>query len=212
MDFDKKFSIKLTSDAFHRVDETPDHKFYAIPRFTSHIDTGAREAVTETYRKYLPENSKILDLMSSWLSHFPEEVHYKSLVGLGMNDREMANNRQLNHWVVHDLNSNPKLPFKDNEFDAATICVSIDYLTNPVAVLTDMGRVLKTGAPLIITYSNRYFETKATAAWLHLSDEQRAYLVQSFLINTRCFSEIKLMDCSPSFGDPLYAVVAKNIS
>lgn len=208
MDFNKKFKIELTKDAFRRMDETPDEQFYRIPRFTSHIDPGAIAAVTALYRQYLPENGTLLDLMSSWLSHLPEDKHYQRVVGLGMNDREMDRNDQLDEWVIHDLNAESRLPFADNEFDGGMICVSIDYLTNPVAVLKDMGRVLKKQAPLIITYSNRYFEPKATAAWLYLSDEQRAYLIKSFLEEAECFNDIELLDCSPEFGDPLYAAVA----
>lgn len=201
--------MTLTDDAFRRMDETPDDQFYRMPRFTSHIDQGAIDAVTKLYRKYLPENTDILDLMSSFFSHLPEEISYNRVVGLGMNEREMARNKQLDEWVVHNLNENPVLPFQGNTFDAAAICVSIDYLINPVAVLTDAGRVLKQDAPLIITYSNRHFESKATAAWLHLSDEQRAYMIKSFLEEADCFNDITLMDCSPKFGDPLYAAIAK---
>ncbi len=209
MEFNKKFKMTLTNDAFRRMDETPDEQFYRVPRFTSHIDQGAIDAVTELYRQYFLPSSDILDLMSSWLSHLPEEVDYNRVVGLGMNEREMARNKQLDDWVVHDLNTNSRLPFQDNTFDAGAICVSIDYLIDPIAVLQDMGRVLKKGSPLIITYSNRYFESKATAAWLYLSDEQRAYLIRSFFENTECCENIELMDCSPSYGDPLYAAIAK---
>lgn len=203
--------MALTDDAFRRMDETSDEQFYRIPRFTSHIDQGAINAVTELYRQHFPPNSDILDLMSSWLSHLPEDISYNHVVGLGMNEREMARNKQLDDWVIHDLNINPRLPFQEDSFDAGAICVSIDYLIDPVAVLKDMNRVLKKGSPLIITYSNRYFESKATAAWLYLSDEQRAYLIKSFLEKTECFNDIKLMDCSPEYGDPLYAAIAKAI-
>lgn len=211
MEFNKKFKMALTDDAFRRMDETSDEQFYRIPRFTSHIDQGAINAVTELYRQHFPPNSDILDLMSSWLSHLPEDISYNHVVGLGMNEREMARNKQLDDWVIHDLNINPRLPFQEGSFDAGAICVSIDYLIDPIAVLKDMNRVLKKGSPLIITYSNRYFESKATAAWLYLSDEQRAYLIKSFLEKTECFDDITLMDCSPEYGDPLYAAIAKAI-
>lgn len=212
MDFNKKFNIRLTEDAFRRMDETPDDQFYRIPRFTSHIDPNAIDAVTALYRQYLPDDSTLLDLMSSWLSHLPDEKNYQRIVGLGMNEREMARNKQLDEWVVHDLNSDPSLPFESNEFDGGMICVSLDYLIHPVAVLKEMGRVLKKDAPLIITYSNRYFESKATAAWLHLSDEKRGHLIKFFLTETEVFNKIELLDCSPEFGDPLYAVIAKSSS
>lgn len=208
MAFEKNYRVKLTADAFNRVDDSPDEKFYKIPRFTSHIDAAAIEAVTELYRKKLTKNGRVLDLMSSWLSHLPTEISYGQVVGLGMNARELANNKQLTDRVVHDLNRQPNLPFSDNVFDVGLICVSIDYLTQPIAVLKEIGRVLNTHSVLIITYSDRYFETKATAAWLCLSDEQRAYLIKSFLNEAGCYEAIELLDCSPGVGDPLYAVVA----
>lgn len=209
MEFNKNYKMTLADDAFRRMDEAPDDQFYRIPRFTSHIDQGAIDAVTALYKEYFRENTDILDLMSSFFSHLPEEIRYNRVVGLGMNEREMARNKQLDEWVIHNLNENPALPFQGNTFDACAICVSIDYLIDPVAVLTDTGRVLKQNAPLIITYSNRYFESKATAAWLHLSDEQRAYMIKSFLEEADCFNDITLVDCSPEFGDPLYAAIAK---
>lgn len=208
MDFDKNYRVKLTADAFHRADESLDEKFYKIPRFTSHIDAFAIEAVTDLYRKKLTKNASVLDLMSSWLSHLPEEINYRQVVGLGMNARELANNKQLTGRVVHDLNRQPNLPFSDNVFDVGLICVSIDYLTQPIAVLKEIGRVLKIHSALIITYSDRYFETKATAAWLCLSDEQRGYLIKSFLNEAGCYEAIEMMDCSSGVGDPLYAVIA----
>ncbi|MFT6300318.1 MAG: SAM-dependent methyltransferase [Saprospiraceae bacterium] len=211
MDFNKKISFQLPDNAFSRADEATDEEFYIIPRFVAHIDYGAIDSVTELYRKYLPEHGDILDLMSSWLSHLPEEVTYNSVTGLGMNEREMFHNKQLDTWSTHNLNDDPKLPFRDNQFDAGIICVSIDYLTNPIAVLQDMGRTLKKDAPLVITYSNRFFEAKATSVWLQLDDEQRAYLIKFYLSEAGSYKDIQLMDCSPEFGDPLYAVVAKNI-
>ena len=42
-----------------------------------------------------------------------------------------------------------------------SICVSIDYLTRPVEVLWEVRRVPKASSPIIITFSNRCFPTKA---------------------------------------------------
>ena len=208
MGFDKNYKIQLTENTFRRMDESPDEQFYRIPRFVSHIDPGAIDRVTGLYREYLSDGMVVLDLMSSWLSHLPEELTFSRVVGLGMNDREMARNQQLDQWVVQDLNHESSLPFIDGEFDAGLLCVSIDYLIDPVSVLRDLGRVLKPDAPLIITYSNRFFESKATAAWLYLNDEQRAYLIKTFLEKAGCYRQIELMDRSPPFGDPLFAVIA----
>ncbi len=201
----------LPKEAFLRQDESPDELFYSLPRFVTHIDEGAIAAVTQLYREYFPPDSAILDLMSSWVSHLPEEVQYQRVVGLGMNREELAANPRLSEFVVQNLNVNPILPFKDSEFDGAGICVSIDYLTNPVAVLREVGRVLKPDAPLVITFSNRCFPTKAILIWLYTNDVQHQYLVKRFLEKAGNWYRIELLNRSPRQGDPLYAVVARRL-
>jgi SAM-dependent methyltransferase len=201
----------LPKEAFLRQDESPDELFYSVPRFVTHIDEGAIAAVTQLYREYFPPDSAILDLMSSWVSHLPEEVQYQRVVGLGMNREELAANPRLSEFVVQNLNVNPILPFKNSEFDGAGICVSIDYLTNPVAVLREVGRVLKPDAPLVITFSNRCFPTKAILIWLYTNDVQHQYLVKRFLEKAGNWYRIELLNRSPKQGDPLYAVVARRL-
>jgi ubiquinone/menaquinone biosynthesis C-methylase UbiE len=148
--------------------------------------------------------------MSSWISHLPREVTYARVAGLGMNAEELAANTQLTEWVVHNLNRDPTLPYGDGEFDGASICVSVDYLTQPVAVLRELGRVLKPGAPLVITFSNRCFPTKAIALWHELDDEGHVALVARLMAEAGAFEPIETLDRSPKgWGDPLYAVVGK---
>ena len=129
--------LDLSQDAFRRWDETPDEEFYRTPRFVTHIHEGAIGAVTQLYREYFPAGGVILDLMSSLISHLPPEVEYRRVVGLGMNEAELNGNPRLDAHVVRDLNVNPTLPFEDGEFDGVGICVSIDYLTRPVEVLSE---------------------------------------------------------------------------
>jgi SAM-dependent methyltransferase len=203
----------LHPDAFDRYDETRDGLFYETPRFVTHIDEGAIEAVTALYREHFPPGGAILDLMSSWVSHLPPEVEYGRVAGLGMNAEELAANPRLTDYQVQDLNFDPELPYSDNEFDAAGCCVSIQYLTRPVEVLREVGRVLRAGAPFIITFSNRCFPTKAVAIWQSLDDRGHTSLVEKYLRDTAQFSRIKTLDRSPrrrglwSGGDPLYAVI-----
>ncbi len=201
--------IQFPPEAFLRQDETPDEQFYEYPRFVAHIDDGAIAAVTQLYREYFAPNSAILDLMSSWISHLPNDVVYRRVVGLGMNREELSRNKQLTSFIVQNLNTTPTLPFSDEEFDGAGCCVSIDYLTNPVAVLREVGRVLKPNAPFVVTFSNRCFPTKAIAAWLYTSDEDHLHLVAAFFRAAGNWTDIELLNRSPKRGDPLYAVVAK---
>ena len=131
----------LRQELFRRMDESPDALFYEVPRLVTHIDDAAIAAVTQLYREHFPAGGAILDLMSSWVSHLPEEIAYRRVVGLGMNAAELAANARLHTRVVQDLNEDPHLPFADAEFDAGGICVSVDYLIHPVEVLRECGRV-----------------------------------------------------------------------
>jgi SAM-dependent methyltransferase len=202
----------LPEDAFRRYDETPDEEFYALPRFVTHIDDQAIAAVTQLYRELFPQGGAILDLMSSWISHLPPEVSYSRVIGLGMNEAELRRNERLDAYVVRNLNSVPELPFGDGEFNGVGICVSIDYLTRPVEVLREVGRVLKTGAPVVITFSNRCFPTKAVAVWHQLDDSGRMRLVERYLEETGNFDNIRSLDRRPRrvFSDPIYAVVGES--
>lgn len=198
--------------AFRRYDESPDELFYAMPRLVTHIDDAAIAAVTQLYRQLFPAGGAILDLMSSWVSHLPPEVAYRRVVGLGMNRQELDANSRLDERLVQDLNRYPYLPFGEAEFEAAAICVSIQYLVHPMAVLREVGRVLCPGAALAITFSNRCFPTKAVAIWLAVDDAGHGVLVEKYLQLAGNWAAIERLDCSPNAGDgdPLYAVVGRS--
>lgn len=203
----------LPEEAFRRADEAPDEEFYRTPRLVTHIDDRAIAAVTQLYREFFPPGGAILDLMSSWISHLPGEVRYGRVVGIGMNEEELRNNPRLDRYLVRNLNKEPRLPFGDGEFDGVGICVSIDYLTQPVEVLREVGRVLKPGAPVVITFSNRCFPTKAVAVWHQLDDKGHMQLVERYLQESGSFANIRSLDRSPRrmFSDPLYAVIGDGI-
>jgi SAM-dependent methyltransferase len=148
--------------------------------------------------------------MSSWVSHLPSEIAYRRVVGVGLNQQELAANPRLNDFVVQDLNHHPQLAFADGEFDAAAICVSIQYLIQPTTVLREVGRALREGAPLVVTFSNRCFPTKAVAIWQRLDDAGHAELIEGYLRDAGNWRSIQTLDRSPRTpgGDPLFAVVA----
>ena len=195
------------TNAFSRIDESTDLDFYEQPRFVEHIDDIAIADVERIYRDRLPAGGSILDCMSSWVSHLPPDVDYERVVGLGMNEAELARNARLAVYVVHDLNREPRLPFVDDSFDAATICVSIQYLTRPVDVLRDLARVVRAAGPVVITFSNRCFPTKAVAAWRARSDRDHVLLVASYLTDAG-WRDVESLASPPRRADPLYAVVA----
>jgi len=171
---------QIPQEAFRRSDETPDEEFYQTPRLVTHIDDRAIAAVTQLYRELFPPGGEILDLMSSWISHLPPEIEYRRVIGLGMNEVELRRNERLDSYLVQNLNTNPELPFGEAEFDGAGICVSIDYLIRPAEVLGEVGRVLKPGAPLVVSFSNRCFPSKAIAIWHQLDDHGHMRLVEDY--------------------------------
>ena len=193
-----------------REDETPDEIFYREPRLGVHIDEITIEAARSYYAKVLPPDGLILDLMSSWRSHLPLN-RTNRVVGLGMNEVELAENPQLDQRVVHDLNVNPKMAFDNDSFDAAIVTVSVQYMTRPVSIFADVWRVLKPGAQFHVIFSDRIFPTKAVSIWLSLpSPERRGDLVQSYFELGGYWDCIEFIDRSPKREcDPLYIVRAR---
>lgn len=200
---------------FARDDEGTDTRFYASPRLVTHIDDGAIAAVGGLYAELGVDGSadaptRVLDLMSSWVSHL--RTAPSELVVLGLNGPELAANPIATERVIQDLNADPRLPFEDAAFDAVLCCVSIDYLTRPVQVLAEAARVLRVGAPVVITFSNRCFPTKAVHGWLACDDTGRCDIVAAYIEATGMFDEPSATLRTPSRpdyrGDPLYAVVA----
>ena len=203
----------LSPAAYAREDESTDDEFYLLPRKVVHIDDGAIAALGRLYAEVLPAHGRLLDAMSSWRSHLSEGFHAADVVGLGMNAEEMADNPRLARFVVHDVNRDPHLPFGDAEFDGAMCAVSVQYLTHPLRVFREVARVLRPGAPFVVSFSNRCFPTKAVAAWLYANDEQHVELVRSYLEAAGGFVDLKDEDRSPGgYGDPLYAVWARAAS
>lgn len=200
---------ELPPGAFRKADPSPDALFYAQPRFVTHIDDAAVAAVTGLYREVLPAGGTILDLMSSWVSHLPPEVEYREAIGHGMNEAELAANPRLSRYFLQDLNRETALPLETDSLDGAAICVSVQYLQNPVPVLREVARALRPGAPLAITFSNRCFPDKAVAIWQALRPGDHARYV-ALVLERAGFGTVEahtLLDGRVS--DPLWAVIGR---
>ena len=203
--------LGLPPGAFARLDEEDDEAFYEPARLVHHIDDHAVRVLTALYREVLPAGGVLLDLMSSWVSHLPPDIDYAEVIGHGMNAAELAANKRLSRWFVQNLNRDPKLPLADRSVDAAMICVSIQYLQQPVAVLREVARVLRPEAPIVVSFSNRCFWTKAVAVWRGLDDNGHARLVELYL-NRAGFEQIETRRLAPWIEDeqdPMYAVIGR---
>lgn len=192
---------------FAREDDSDDDVFYAPARMVTHIDDRAIAAVGEIYRE-LGIDRRVLDLMSSWVSHFATPP--AELTVLGMNEVELANNPVADHRVVQDLNHSPTLPFPDERFDAVVCCVSVDYLTRPVEVFAEVNRVLAPGGTFVCTFSNRCFPTKAIRGWLLTDDDAHVEIVAEYFRRSGAWATLSSQQFleQDGGGDPLWAVWA----
>ncbi|MFN8027017.1 MAG: methyltransferase domain-containing protein [Acidimicrobiia bacterium] len=193
---------------FDRADPSSDAQFYAMPRMVTHIDAHAIAEVGALYDE-LGITGTVLDLMGSWVSHFREAP--AELTVLGMNAQELAANPQAAAWLVHDLNTDPCLPFADAQFDAVVCCVSVDYLVRPLEVFAEVARASRPGAPFVCTFSNRCFPTRAIRGWMTTTDEEHCEIVASYFRLAGGWDEpvISRRTDPAHRGDPLFAVWAR---
>jgi SAM-dependent methyltransferase len=210
-------------DAFSRLDESNDKVFYAADRFVQHLDDVALKTVEKLIGDLIvEENPVILDLMAGWDSHIPQDIKAAQIVGLGLNENELKKNSALFAYITHDLNRDPVLPFPDRTLDAVINTVSVDYMTQPIRVFAEVGRILKPGGLFLVIFSNRMFPEKAVKVWREASEEERVILVHEFFNATDLFhpprdfvslGKIRPRDDKYAHlglpSDPIYAVYAE---
>jgi len=211
--------MQLRPNQRTKLDDANDTLFYSSPRFVTHVDEGFIQQLTDLYRDRLQPNTRIFDMMSSWVSHLPDEMSFAHVEGHGLNAEELGRNPKLNHYFVQNLNDNPKLPLPDQDFDAVLNTVSVQYLQYPEAIFSEIYRILKPGGIAIISFSNRMFFQKAIQAWREGSETSRVELVKSYFQSVPGFSSPEVVahtSQAPQFlqwlgaagGDPFYAVIA----
>jgi len=216
-----------TREDFRRLDESDDSSFYDEPKLVNHIDDQAVKAATAYHTKLFSEVAMrrygdethavdVLDLCSSWVSHYPTDRAFGRVAGLGMNAVELERNPQLTDRTVRDLNQQPTLPYQDGAFDVVTCTVSIDYLTSPLKVMAEAARVLRPGGTIALVISNRLFFSKAVALWTGKDDDEHIYTVGGYLHygGNGLLSEPAAVDLRPQprgKTDPLYAIYARRL-
>ena len=199
----------LPPGALDKVDAGDDRAFYAPARLVTHIDEAAVAALMALYREIVPEGGRVLDLMSSWVSHLPDDRRYTEVAGYGMNAEELAANPRLDRWFVRDLNADPRLPLDDAGLEAALCCVGVQYLQRPFEVFAEVRRVLAPGSPFVVSSSNRCFPTKAVAVWRALDMRKQASLISLYLERSG-FHDVQVRTLADGArSDPLIAAMGR---
>ena len=203
-----------------KLDSGNDREFYSVPRFVTHVDDGFIDRLTSLYRDRLIPNTRIFDMMSSWVSHLPDELAFEYVQGHGLNAEELAKNPKFDNYFVQNLNQDLQLPLEDSSFDAVLNTVSVQYLQYPEAIFQEVYRILKPNGIAIFSFSNRMFYNKAIAAWRDESESDRVELVKGYFKSVAGFSSpevVSQISNTPDLlrllgmggGDPFYAVIAR---
>ncbi|WP_320676896.1 class I SAM-dependent methyltransferase [Prochlorococcus sp. MIT 1300] len=202
-----------------KLDNSPDEDFYSQPRYVHHLDSGFRSRLTSLYSEVFEPTIDVLDLMSSWVSHLPQEHSCNEVIGHGLNKEELEANQDLNHFWVQNLNRDYEIPLESNSIDMVLIVAGWQYLQYPEPIAEELLRITRPGGKLIISFSNRAFWNKAPRIWTESSDEERIKCISSILeaqrwTVVRTIAEntqpLGLKQLWSSNGDPFFAVIARN--
>ncbi|MCJ1321812.1 hypothetical protein MMC15_007157 [Xylographa vitiligo] len=233
-------SFPYTARDFQRQDESPDPDFYSAPRFVTHIDDHAIRALSAYYAQNLPPTGRVLDFCSSWISHLPPALEARAVqtargelgaegeegaplevVGMGINEKELAANPVLAQRILQDLNARPEIPAAVGALDAATCVVSVDYLIHPREVLQSLRTRVKKGGTVHLVVSNRCFPTKAVGRWLRVGEQEKLLMVGDYL-HWSGWREVEVVTVCDGKGegggwfgmgrpDPLWVVRGRNV-
>lgn len=196
-------------EAFTRVDPGSDSEFYRTPRQVGHVDSKASGFIRDIYAENLKQGDRVLDLMSSYQCHLPEDKDLH-VTGLGMNKEEMDSNGMIDQVCVHDLNEETGIPFPDASFDMVACSLSVEYLVQPMEVFHETARILKPGGRFLLSFSNRWFPPKVTRLWTLLHPYERMGWILQLFEDTNQFGKLLTMSVQGwprPVDDPYYAKV-----
>lgn len=197
----------LSEDDRRRVDDRADGTFYDEPRLVTHADDAFLERLTELYATVLEPGDRVLDAMSSWVSHLPD-FDFEHVHGHGLNGTELALNDRLDDYEVRDFNVEQRLDLPDGDRDAVLCALSVQYLQYPGPTFAEFERVLAPGGVLVVSFTNRMFPTKAIRAWRKATMAERLELVVAYVEHTEGLTVERTVTERPG-GDPFYAVVGR---
>ena len=102
-----------------------------------------------------------------------------------MNAEELAANPQAAAGSCTTSTPTRCCRSRDATFDAAMCCVSVDYLTRPVEVFRDVGRVVRARRAVRVHVLEPLFPTKAIRGWLFTDDDDAPQIVADYFRRVR---------------------------
>lgn len=207
----------LSANERYKLDGTDDALFYSEPRFVQHLDGGFRGRLTQLYSERIPTCAVVLDLMSSWVSHLPDDQRYEQVIGHGLNAQELQANPRLDRHWVQNLNQSQVLPLEDSSVDCTLIVAGWQYLQQPEAIAEELFRITRPNGQVIVAFSNRMFFTKAPQIWTDGADGDHLRYVAEVLMAQGWPKPELIAEETPKpgpmgwvggKGDPFFAVIA----
>lgn len=180
----------FTENNFQRQDDEQDQLFYRNPRFVHHLDSLARNTISDIYRSVIKSGDEVLDIMGSWDSHIPDDIQLKRLAVLGLNKEELLKNTKATDTLVQNLNTQKALPYDDDSFDAVICTASVEYLIDPVSIFQEVNRVLKDDGFFALTFSNRWFPPKVIKIWTEIHEFERLGFVLEIFRKAGNFTDL----------------------
>ncbi|MCK5697172.1 MAG: methyltransferase domain-containing protein [Gammaproteobacteria bacterium] len=176
---------------FIRKIEEDDGLFYDAIETTIPVDQVAIEQLQQFYNHCIQNNSIVLDLMAATDSYLPNTLKNIDLTGLGVKEDDLKTNQALNHSILHNINTQPDLPFDDQSFDAVICSFGIEYITQPIKIFEQVARILKPNGVFIVAFSDRFFDKKAIALWDNLHSFERMGLVLEYFRQADQFNDLQ---------------------
>lgn len=115
------------------------------------LDPGLKHVAQDAY-----VTGRVLDI---GYAEYPNRVS-KNLYGIDIVPRPKADLLQYVETRQVDMNTSP-IPYPDQFFDTVTAGDVIEHVANPMAMLCECNRVLKSGGTLIMSTPNPYYYWEA---------------------------------------------------
>lgn len=136
------------------MNATSPARFLPAPlrRYILHFESSIEDAVTR-FAAGLGEGARVLDAGAGegqYAHHFTRQRYVGIDLGIG--------DAAWNYSGLDCVGNLEQLPFGDGQFDACVNIVTLEHVTDPARVVTELGRVLRPGGELLLVAPHEWEE------------------------------------------------------